>query len=219
MSTLFESVNKHNRHTFRNCMEFIFDVTGYSINFRKLAFDGTLLDKTDTWIGNVGIFKTTCRRREMKIKWYCIGYIRMCVVVRNMWFLWMVGIYTSCYVVGIMSRKCVFASKEFVIISVSVVLCSIYMLKQITVVCWSAYSSVMSLYWNCCVANHCGHTIISFSEGHCNYHYKWISCSIRIVSHIVLQYCLLPVSTFVPVICRWPRFLPLFFVDTDISLY
>jgi len=47
MSTLFESVNKHNRHAFRNCKEFIFDITGYSINFRKLAFDGTLLDETD----------------------------------------------------------------------------------------------------------------------------------------------------------------------------
>jgi hypothetical protein len=57
MSTLFESVNKHNRHAFRNCMEFIFDITGYSINFRKLAFDGTLLDETDTWIGYIGYLK------------------------------------------------------------------------------------------------------------------------------------------------------------------
>lgn len=38
-------------------MEFIFDITGYSINFRKLAFDGTLLDETDTWIGYIGYLK------------------------------------------------------------------------------------------------------------------------------------------------------------------
>lgn len=40
-------------------MEFIFDITVYSTNFRKLAFCGTLLDETDTWIVYIGIFKTS----------------------------------------------------------------------------------------------------------------------------------------------------------------
>jgi hypothetical protein len=40
-------------------MEFISDITVYSINFRKLTFHETLLDKTDTWIVYIGIFKTS----------------------------------------------------------------------------------------------------------------------------------------------------------------
>jgi hypothetical protein len=82
-STLFESENKHNRHEFPNCLVFILDITVYSINFRKLAFVGTLLDVTDTWIGYIGIFQTTCRRMEVKIQRYCIGYMWQCVVARN----------------------------------------------------------------------------------------------------------------------------------------
>jgi hypothetical protein len=92
MSTLFESVNKHNRHAFRNCEEFIFDITWYSINFRKLVFVGTLLDETDKWIGYIGIFITSCCRREVKIRRYFIGYMRMRGVFRNeLFYEWLVS--------------------------------------------------------------------------------------------------------------------------------
>jgi len=56
----------------------------YSINFRKLAFDGTLRDETDKWIGCIDMFITSCRRREVKIQRYCIGYMKC--IVRNVWY-------------------------------------------------------------------------------------------------------------------------------------
>lgn len=140
MSTLFGSVNKHNRHTFRNCIEFIFDITGYSINFRKLAFGGTLLVETDIWIRCIDIFKTSYRRREVKIQRYCIGYIRKFVVARSVWFYeWLVSTIVDMWLVLRAGSLKFCIEGVYFRLRCFDVFC---MLKQVTVSYWSAYSSV-----------------------------------------------------------------------------
>lgn len=112
-------------------------------------------------------------------------YLQSQIIYYRMVDVWLV-LWTLIH--GIMCQTFIILHRRSLSLFPSVLFSDWFMLKQVTVLCWYAYSSVMSLYWNCSVLNPCGHTIISFSDGRCNYYYKWISSSIRTVTHLVLQF-------------------------------